>query len=209
MAPKGRSAEAICSAMGLMGFVEPDWTPPMLRLLVMPSFSHELCVTVDGNRQEVSTTVLAEPFWGYGTPSRLARWNDQAKVEPGRIEEVLSGFATAHAADQQSDGRMVCITDGWQVECCLFSPGKTERFGGYPDLPILVDFVRRVLHLAWTSSSHPGVKNGLADCARFAREKWPREIQPAVPVANPLLVVGSAADRAEYLRIWRPKQNHW
>src|SRR4051812_45719179 len=112
MHPTNYTADAICRAMGLAGFIEPDWKAPVLRLLLKPSHYPEVSITVEAAPARLSVTALAEPLWTHAVPCRLAEWNEQAKIQPIAFDRCLDDFALALAADREKTDRRVVIVDG-------------------------------------------------------------------------------------------------
>ncbi|KYF50419.1 hypothetical protein BE04_26595 [Sorangium cellulosum] len=72
------TADAICNAMGLPAFIDPGLSLPALRLLLMPSFDPEVCITLTGaaGDERLSVVALTESLWQQAAPRRLSVWRE-------------------------------------------------------------------------------------------------------------------------------------
>jgi hypothetical protein len=194
------TADAICKAMGLPAFIEPGLPQPALRLLLMPSFDPEVCITLTGpaGSARVSVMVLTASFWQQPAPHRLSAWKEQIEVSASAIADSLADFAAALAADREVTGRMVCI-DGMPVEGCTITGTGVERIACHPYRPAVSRFVLKLLRLAWDSCSGARVRNGLAACARYVGASLPLEASLPDVGRSRVLILGSSEDRADLL----------
>lgn len=194
------TADAICNAMGLPAFIERGLPLPALRLLLMPSFEPEVCITLTGAAGDARMSVIAltESFWRQPAPCRLSAWRELTEVSASAIADSLADFAAALAATREEAGRMVCI-DGMPVEGCHMIETGVERIACHPYRPAVSGFVSKLIRLAWESCSGAGVRNGLAACARYVGTNFPlAELEPAVERSR-VLILGNADDRADLL----------
>ncbi|KYF77512.1 hypothetical protein BE20_56615 [Sorangium cellulosum] len=136
------TADAICNAMGLPAFIERGLPLPALRLLLMPSFDPEVCITLTG-----------------------AAGDERLSV----------------------------------VEGCSITGTGVERIACHPYRPAVSGFVSKLIRLAWESCSGPGVRNGLAACARYVGVNLPPEATPPAVARSRVLILGSSDDRADLL----------
>ena len=93
---------------------------------------------------------------------------------------------------------MVCF-DGMPVEGFSITGTGVERIAGHPYRPAVSAFVSKLIRLAWESCSGPGVRNGLAACARYVGVKLPVEALPPAVERSRLLILGSSEDRTDLL----------
>lgn len=198
------TADAICRSMGLDAF-EP-LGPSCVRVLLKPSFHPEVCVTVagvpDGGPGELSVVALTGMLWRQPVLRRLPELREAVSVPADVLAEAEAGFAAAFA-DRDRDGRRVCV-DGLAVECCRVDGGRVERFAEpvFHDTAVS-EFVGRLLWRAWVACRVPGVRNALAECARYLGAEYPPQSDPERPPARRLLVLGTPEARAEYLAALR------
>jgi hypothetical protein len=198
------TADAICRSMGLDAF-EPVGLS-CVRLLLKPSFHPEVCVTVaepaDPARARLSVVALTEMLWRQQAPRRLPELREEVGVPAEVFAEAAAGFAAAFA-DRDRDGRRVCL-DGMGVECCR-SIGEVERFAEHAHRPAVSAFVGRLVWWAWVACRVPGVRNALAECARYLGAEYPRQADPERPPARRLLVLGTPEARAGYFEVLRSR----
>lgn len=194
------TADAICYAMGLPAFVERGLPLPALRLLLMPSFDPEVCITLTGGAgtAHLSVVALTESLWRQPALLRLSGWRERVEITTSAFTESLADFAAAVAADREETGRMVCI-DGMPVEGCHITSGGVERIACHPYRPAVSGFVSKLIRLAWESCSGAGVRNGLAACARYVGASFPQEALAPVVERSRVLILGTSEDRADLL----------
>ncbi len=206
MDPAQYTPDAICRSMGLPAFVESGRSPPMLRLLLMPSFEPEVCVTLAGPAASarLSVVALAEMLWRQAAPCPLPAWLDQAALPAPVFAQALAGFGAALAADCQPDGRMVCL-DGMPIAACLLTGAGPEQFSCSPYRPAVSAFVSSLVRLAWESCPAAGVRNALAACGRYVRLDLPRVPAPSVPELFRVAVLGTPDARTEFFGLLPPR----
>lgn len=194
------TADRICNAMGLPALVDRGLPLPVLRLLLMPSFDPEVCITLTGPAENacLSVVALTESLWQQSAPYRLSAWNERVEVPPSAIAEIFADFAVALAADREPTGRMVSI-DGMPVEGCRVTSAGVERIACHPYRPEVSGFVSKLIRLAWESCSGAGVRNRLAACARYVGANFPQEAPPPPEERSRVLILGTPDDRAELL----------
>ena len=103
------TADAICQAMGLPGFVEESWTQcdgPTLRLLLKPSFHPELCLTLFREKEStrLSVVALAERFWTQVAAAHGVRTPVEEEARRRAEEEVRRRYESEAA-------RWITLTD--------------------------------------------------------------------------------------------------
>lgn len=192
--------DAICKAMGLPAFIDQGLPSPTLRLLLMPSFDPEVCITLFGASEgaRLSVMALAEPFYRQPAPCRMSAWKEQVDVSAGVFADISEDFAAAVAADRETTGRMVCI-DGMPIDACLLMGTRVDRIADHPYRPAVSRFVSTFIRIAWEACSGAGVRNGLAQCGRYVGENLPREALPPIAERSRVLILGTAEDRDDLL----------
>jgi len=118
------TADAICRAMDLAGFIEESWMQsesPTLRVVLKPSFHPELCVTVGrcSDAAMLSAVALIESFWLQGSDAYLPRESEQVSLPVSVFDEVVALFSTAHNSFDPK--RSYVCADGMGSESCLVS----------------------------------------------------------------------------------------
>ncbi len=197
--------DAICRSMGLNVFIDPDWSPPTLRLLLKPSFHPEVCVTLVGEDGDLSVVALAESFWRQSVPCALPTFRDQALLAAPVAHQLYSDFSTAFVVDQTPEGRMVCI-DGMPLNCCVLDNTGIRQFACNPYRTVVSAFIASMIHAAWQACSDPGVRNGLADCGRYVGLDLPREPEAAPPKLFRVAVLGTTYNRADFFEKLQQKK---
>lgn len=194
------TADRICNAMGLPAFVDRGLPLPVLRLLLMPSFEPEVCITLTGPAENacLSVAALTESLWQQPAPCRLSAWNERIEVPASAVAEIYANFAVALAADREATGRMVTL-DGMPVEGCRLTSAGVERIACHPYRPEVSAFVSKLIRLAWESCSGAGVRNGLAACAGYVGANFPMEALPLPEQRSRVLILGTPDNRAELL----------
>jgi len=197
--------DAICNAMGLPAFIDQGLPSPTLRLLLMPSFDPEVCITLIGASEggasesaRLSVIALAESLYQQPAPCRMPAWKEQVEVSASVFADISEDFAAAVAAEREATGRMVCI-DGMPVDGCHIMGTRVERIAGHPYRPAVSRFVSRLIRMAWEACSGAGVRNGLANCGRYVGENLPREALPPITDRSRVLILGTSEDRGDLL----------
>ncbi|WP_437939264.1 hypothetical protein [Sorangium sp. So ce341] len=194
------TADAICSAMGLPAFIERSLPLPALRLLLMPSFDPEVCITLAGaaGDERLSVVALTESLWQQAAPRRLSAWREHVELSTDAVVHSFADFGAAVAANREVTGRIACI-DGMPVEGCSITGTGVERIACHPYRPAVSGFVSKLIRLAWESCSGPGVRNGLAACARYVGVNLPPEATPPAVARSRVVILGGSDDRADLL----------
>jgi hypothetical protein len=200
------TADAICRSMGLEAFV-PEGLP-CVRILLKPSFHPEVCVTVteaaDPTRARLSVIALTEMLWRQPVPSRLTELREELGVPAEVLAEAAAGFAAAFA-DRSRDERRVCL-DGMGVDCCRLALERVEQFAEHVYRPAVSGFVGRLVWRAWGACQVPGVRNALAECARYLGAEYPRQPDAKRPPARRILVLGTPEAWADYFAALRARR---
>lgn len=198
--------DTICRSMDLSGFIEPTWRLPALRLLLMPSFDPEVCITVTGPAEasHLSVVALAEMLWLQPVPCALATWHERPAISTTDFAQCLDGFTAAFSASNCPGDRLVCL-DGMPVACCAVSTSGVQQFADHPYRPAVAAFVRGLICLAWKSCAAAGVRNALAACARYVGKELPCDPQPPKPEVIRLLILGTSEERADYFQLLRER----
>ena len=123
------TADAICRAMNLPGFIDPSWAKAQgstLRVVLKPSFHPELCLsacdTPDGTF--ISVVALTEQFWAKGPGVCLLSNREEILLPLEVLGTLVELFEKA--VDLNPSGVYI---DGMGLESCLVSREGTQQFG--------------------------------------------------------------------------------
>lgn len=124
------TADAICQAMGLTGFVERSWMlsdRPTIRVVLTPSFNPELCITLFKSPDSTLLTVFAliDQFWAQRSQVYMPRLREDIHLSPSVFDEALALFLAAHGSFDP-ERRYICL-DGMGSESCTVSRATTKR----------------------------------------------------------------------------------
>src|SRR5262249_29654975 len=150
------TADNICQAMRLPGFIEAHWAQsdvPTLRVILTPSFTPELCMTFSRTDDSASVSViaLAEQFWAHRSEAYLPRDCEEARLPLGAFDDAVRLFELAHSTFDP-DRPYACI-DGMGSESCLVSRAGTQRLQAHVSEQAATGrLVVRLIDLAWTGS---------------------------------------------------------
>jgi hypothetical protein len=196
------TADAICRAVNLPGFIEPAWPErehPTLRIVLMPSFHPEVCITIScGDKgASVSVIVLAERFWAVGPAAGQVTGREEIPMSTETFVGWLKLFETASALVETKGISL----DGMTLEWCLVSRHHDQRVKAHVNELRDRSFVAGILDMAWINCKDPRVRNGLSDAASYIGLKFPRQEVAPDPLASRIAVLGSPEARKEYFEI--------
>ena len=204
------TADDICRAMGLPGFVEQPWVQsedPNLRLVLTPSFHPELCITLarSADGTWLSVVVLLKRLWAERSLVCLPHESEATNLPSAAFEEVLALFTAAHASFDP-ERRYVCV-DGMGSASCLVSRTGTKLLDAHVSAHVATgQFIGRLIELAWNACCHPGVRNALAQAALYLGGEYPiQEVAPQ-PAVTRLAVLGTPEEKSQYLAILQQRK---
>jgi hypothetical protein len=201
MGRQGYTADSICRELGLSAFVESSWGQSELRvcrIVLSPAFHAELVVTLTESPPSLTLSVAAaeESIRGGLHSGPAAVHREECSLPANRLHEIVEAFRFAQANVAQESHLYL---DGMGAECCLISRHEQRRFKHNALRSTVRCLVASVLELAWRTCRTVKVKNRLAEVAKYAGLDYPLEEEPPAAVVTKLLVLGEAAERAEYL----------
>jgi len=195
------TADAICRAMGLSGFVEQPWTQAenqTLRVVLTPSFHPELCLTFSQSSDStpLSIAVLLDQLWARPSVVCLPHECEEIDMPSVVFDEVLALFATARASYDPQRRYVYC--DGMGSESCLSSRGGTQRLDAHVSSDAAVGkLVTRLIGLAWNSCRRARVRNALAQAARYLEIEYPLQDVPPQPPITRLAILGPPEEKRD------------
>ena len=200
---KDYTVDNICRAMLLPGFIEDSWTQsdqPVLRLVLTPSFSPEVCLTITHRNDQtiISVDAFVEQFWLLPSPVQSSPCNfEEVICESNVFDHIVNLFEMAEEKSKQKLG-YICI-DGMGIETCLISRGCIRQFKFHVANQEPGGFVSQTIAKAWNGCRDPQIRNALAHCAFYLGERYSlEEMPPKVSVVN-LAILGTPSEKHEYL----------
>jgi hypothetical protein len=177
------TSQNIARALGLTGFENDEdiaAAQVALRVLVLPSFHPELCLTFLKTPSGCTLSVISanEQIWqqAWPTPHRA-----ETCVASGIVlAEALDGLITsARRADSTPNARVV-VLDGMRVHTVLRVDRRREvdisenvgQRGAYGE------FVAAALEIAWNAVSGPEVQNALRAAGSYVGSEIPEQSVP-------------------------------
>ncbi len=184
MQSKDYTAENICKAMGLAGFSnDPTFEDhqSVIRLLLMPSFHPELCLTLAANEREAILSIIAltDQFYRRPDPAwSLPIYSEKIEVSWSEFEKL---FDTARAlAHNQQLAETARGLDGMSFSCLIRDGDKVWLFekiyvskGQAP-----ASFVGVVLLSAYEHVQKPECRNAIAQVGYYVSRGLPFEERP-------------------------------
>ncbi|MBI3097583.1 MAG: hypothetical protein HYY93_04960 [Planctomycetes bacterium] len=200
------TADYICRAMGLASFVEDSWNrdgAERLRILLMPSFDPEVCITLFqlGEIARMSVVVPVEMIWHAPYPVVLTTLHDEIDLPIAECKGMLAAFGRVQE-NINTTPRQFCL-DGMPVETARVEGGSERRFSrgnpGNPG-PVEREYLATLLRFAWDKCRSLRVKNALSRVARYVDVDLPRSQEPPAPPLTNLLVLGTEGEKQSFLQ---------
>ncbi len=191
---------AICQSLGMGGFDEPGLSLPTLRVLLKPSFSPEVCITLSGTDPILSVVAATEMLSHQLYPCAMGTYRERVSISAEIATQMIADFDAVLAANRDEVGRMVCIADGMPCVLMLATEAGTNRMECHAFLSVEEAFISSLIRVAWESCHNAGVRNTLADCGRYVGLKLPRETVTPLPKLFRIAVVGTPDAKADLLR---------
>jgi hypothetical protein len=205
------TAENICRALGLGGFandLELAEADQCIRILLVPSFHREVCISVLRKADKVWVSVVAAltQIWLQDWPfPRSTPVEHDSSVLAGTEFVALS--SSMHAAVESKPARRFVMLDGMRAYAVL----RADRQGKlYLDQHVSADarytsFVAEAITLAHRAIASPGVRNALSDAGSYAGLQIPIESTPPAKDIVRTLVLGREDETAPLLDALRKK----
>lgn len=184
---------AICAAMGVGTFAAVD-AILTIRLLLMPSFDPEVCVTVTPSRIEV--VALGSMFKREPATGGLPKLTESAAISNEQYDAAVAFFS--HAVAEHAVKAKMMTLDGMLVSAFYKSDEGRASFAGHPDGPLEAAFVVYMLEIAHSSMSGAPLKNSIARCGRYLDRLFAVETEPELQQMTNILIVGTPEERAAY-----------
>ena len=199
--------ENLCRAMGLGPF-EPapgDGELDALRVLLMPSFHPEMCLTFRHDAMQARLEVVAarSQIWRQQGIAPFPAPVDAAggHVEATTLEELVRAW---HVAIQPQPRDSVVICDGVHAHAVLRTREGVARLDAVlGERPAFDHLVRAALAAAWEIVAEPRVRNAIADLS--GRDLPRSEVPPDKPLFTTMVL---ASDSEAALLLAALKRHH-
>ena len=195
------TTDAICRAMLLSGFIVDSWIQSdlsVLRLVLTPSFSPEVCLTLTHRDDQtlISVEAFVEQFWPLRSPAQYPPCNSENVICESRVFDQIVRFFEVAEEESKREPNGVCL-DGMGIEACLVLKKSLRRFKFHMGINKEVgEFVDRTIAVAWTGCQDPQIRNALAHCSWG--QKYPLDKIPEKRPVTKLAVLGAPSERNEY-----------
>jgi hypothetical protein len=198
------TADSLCRAMGLPGFVEDSWKQQIettVRVVLAPSSHPELCVTLSPGDESSLLTVVALRRRRCESLSVLYPPSDRADVviATSVYREAVQAFRVGHEVFEHSQ-RYVFV-DGMRAFVCLASQNEELLLDSHGFTAVCapsISSLSGLVDLAWQTCTLPHIRNALAGAGRCVELKYPeQEVVPERSVTR-VAVFGAPEARREY-----------
>jgi len=193
--------DAICNAMCIGPLVDPSWGRRTLaiRLLFKPSFHPEACITITQSNDDatLSVSVLAEMLWQQDYPCRLPAFHDDVALTQAQFTRLAHYH---HEAVTDPAAQRTACLDGMGVNCAWTTAEGHNQLQSHIVDNSLRAFAAQMIDQAWQASANAGVRNGLAECARYVGAECPLDPVRLKPTLFRVGVFGTPDDVDDYFR---------
>lgn len=208
------TSENICHAMGMDGFANDSHlakAEESIRILLMPSFAPEVCITFAKFEAVVTVRVETprEQIWRQDWPTPQKTLTDVATGTSSAVEydRLLQLF---ECANNPPLGLRVVILDGMPSHCIHRKAG--ERVFDIQKNPStegpLGAFIGAVIAAGWEAISDPWVRNALREAGAYVGIQLERQ---EVPTDKPLvrtMILGDHEDAPAILEALQKYHGH-
>lgn len=170
------SEDAICSAMQLGPF-EPVARNPVVRVLLMPSFDPEVCVTCQPGRLHV--VALHTPLFDSPPGSAdLKHYEAAATLYTSQFAELVEKFDRAMLEFTERDQNLA-QADGMGLIAIKIDGTQRSMFEWQPRGKPVRSLIINLVCLADAAEMPIQLRNRLVRCGQFAGLQWDTQPDPA------------------------------
>ncbi|MCB0909967.1 MAG: hypothetical protein KDB63_22955 [Nocardioidaceae bacterium] len=161
------TADAVCRAMGIPRFADTTDLrndDAAMRIVLRPSFTPEVCLTLTGCTATVST--LYEMLWHQPFPCTLPAVQQSFPI----TADQQSSFARSlrHAVQEiRNDERMVIICDGMSFDAAWYNGGSIDQVSTHVTGQHVEHFISSLIQFAFAGANLDLIRNNLANCGRY------------------------------------------
>ncbi len=201
------TADAICHSMCIGPLVDPSWQSDLIaiRLLLKPSFHPEACITISksGGGASLSVAVLADMLWQQAYPCRLPAYHEETEFTANDFTRLAYHH---HEVVTNPDAQHTACLDGIGMDCAWTTGSGHKQISSHVVASVLCKFVAEMIDQAWRTCTNSGVRNGLAECARYIGVEYPLDPVLPKPKLFRIGVFGTAENVDDYFRILNSTQ---
>jgi len=197
--------EAICKCMGIASFDDdPACTESAeaIRLLLMPSFHPEICITFMPDK--VSVVCARAMIWRQFEPSPMLADRSEGGMQPATFAGLLGSMLPSVTSPDAVPGITI---DGMPTQLLHFRAGalalKVGGNGGKKG--DYSAFIAHAIAVSWDSISSAYCRNALAEAAEYVGKSLPRLPEPQRKPVVETVVLGLEEDRAQLMEALRRK----
>jgi hypothetical protein len=158
--------DAICEAMGLEAFVPsalPSAPVPTLRVLLMPSFDPEGCITVQPDK--IHVVFLTRQLWLEQKPCRIPELSASRSINRPEFDALVDVFRQAHREHLQKPDED-CL-DGMLINAIFLDGNQRTEFRSNPHSNAQVAFTHALIKLARSSTWSFRLRKLLKRCREY------------------------------------------
>ncbi|WKB56031.1 hypothetical protein [Eleftheria terrae] len=171
-----------------------------IRLLLMPSFHPEICITFGLGK--VSVVCARTMIWRHFEPSPVLTDRGEGPIRQAEFGGLLDSMTPIATSPDAVPG---IIIDGMPTELLHLRAGaialKVGGNGGKAGNFSV--FIAHAIALAWDSISNAYCRNALSDAAKYVGKCLPRVSEPQRKPVVETVVLGLEEDRAQLMEALR------
>lgn len=197
------TSENICRWLGLAAFADDAALlsgEGALRLLLLPSFHPEACLTLfrTDNGARVSVVSARAMIWDAAAPLETLTDRDEGNLSSDQYDHLASDFM--HLAKRHS--QRGAVLDGMTADILLLRKGTlVARFqGNVSGKSPLGPLVARAIKDAWDCIPSPRCRNAIATTGKYVGLDLAKFEEPELKPTVRTVVLGSEEDRKQVLR---------
>ena len=205
------SADNVCRAFWMRAFIDAgllDGASLAARILLMPAFHDELCITLraKADRTEVTASVLQQRY----EPGRLTVpvFEDYCQID-GASSATIFALLRETIACKARKPAIVVIADGMMSEFAVIERSGASSFRTHvsarPEAKVLA---RALLEAIWPGLSNPLARNAVAAAAQYVDLELPLLDVPEATrhaFVQGVAVLGDTGDKSDLLKVLRSR----
>ncbi|MEK8034931.1 hypothetical protein AACH06_29295 [Ideonella sp. DXS29W] len=205
------TSENVCRAMGMGGFAN-DWqlaeADQSIRVLLLPSFHREVCVSVlcKGSSVLVSVVAAVSQIWlqDWPVPQSTSTEQDSGTLAEPQFANLSS---LLHVASEPKPARRFVVVDGMRAHSVLRAEreGKLNLNQNVAYDPSYRAFVAELVSQSHSAIKSPSIRNALGDAGSYVGLQLPVEVVPPAKEVVRTMVLRSPEETAQLLDALRKK----
>ncbi len=189
------TSENICRAIGFDGFANDGVmaeADQAIRILLMPSFHQEVCLTFLHTPIETTISVVApkSQIWqqDWPAPQETTYEKQDSKIS---MQQFLELKTAIYLASEQEQDKFLII-GGMVAHSILHSQRelKAEINKNSSATSEYYQFIEKAIQIAWNAIDHPFLRYALGNTGRYVKLAFPEQILPPQKTTIRILVLG-------------------